>query len=118
MTPPPLPGQENPGDLQKLRLATAANVFCPGAGLFLIGHRKLGAVLAGLFLLCFSAVLILFLFGYANYLSSALDPDILKDNKLEEIGQGFHKGWLLTLAGIGAVIYAISTIQFSRLKKK
>ena len=113
MTPPPLPGQLNQ---EKLRLATAANVFLPGAGVFILGHRKAGAILSGVFLVCFLGVLVLFVVGYANYLSTAFDPDILKDNKLESIGDGFHKDWLLILAAVGAVIYIVATILFKRIK--
>ena len=113
MTPPPLPVQFDP---QKLRIAAAANVFLPGAGLFMLGHRKPGAAYAVLFLLSFVGVLVLFLVGYANYLSAAMDPDILKGNRLESIGEGFHKGWLLALAGAGTVIYVAATIQFKRVK--
>jgi len=113
MTPPPLPGQ--PGT-DTLRLATTANVLLPGAGLFILGRRKAGAIYAGLFLLCFLIVLVLFLVGYANYLTTAMDPDLLQGNKLEQIGQGFHKEWLMALAGFGVVIYALSTVQFSRVK--
>jgi hypothetical protein len=115
MTPPPLPGQL---DQHKLRLATAANVFLPGTGLYMLGHRKAGAAYAALFLLCFLGVLVLFLVGYANYLSAAMDQDILKGNKLESIGEGFHKPWLLTLASLGGVIYLIATIQFKRIKNR
>ena len=46
---------------KKLRMATAINVFLPGAGLFYLGRRKQGGVLAGVFLLAFIAVLAIFL---------------------------------------------------------
>jgi hypothetical protein len=115
VTPPPLPGQF---DEQKLRAATAANIFLPGTGLFILGHRKTGAAFAVLFLLCFLSVLIVFLVGYANYLSAAMDADILKNDRLESIGEGFHKGWLLTLAGLGGVIYLAAVIQFKRIKNR
>jgi hypothetical protein len=106
-----------PADPQKLRLATAANIFLPGAGLFVLGHRRSGGVLAGLFLICFLAVFFLFLIGYVNYLSASMDPDVLKDGKLEEIGRGFHANWLLAIAVMGGIIYAIASVLFSRAKR-
>jgi len=112
VNPPPLPGQPN------LRVAKAANVFLPGAGLYLLGHRRSGGILAGLFLLCFLAVLALFVVGYSNYLSAAFDPDLLKPGKLEQIGEGFHQGWLLSLAAIGGVIYATATVLFNRARRR
>ena len=57
-SPPPLPSPKN------LRMATALNVFLPGAGLLYLGERRAGSVLAGLFLACFLAVMGIFLVGY------------------------------------------------------
>ncbi len=111
-TPPPLPSQKN------LRLAGALNVFLPGAGLYYLGRRKAGGILAGLFLGCFLAVIGVFLVGYIRYLSVALDPQILEGNKLEEAGAGFHQSWLIALALAGAVIYLVSTVLFSQAKRE
>lgn len=111
-TPPPLPSQKN------LRLAGALNVFLPGAGLYYLGRRKAGGILAGLFLGCFLAVIGVFLVGYIRYLSVALDPQILEGNKLEEAGTGFHQSWLIALAVAGAVIYLVSTVLFSQAKRE
>jgi len=101
-------------DEATLRRAAAANIFLPGAGLFLLGHRRTGAALAGLFLVCFLAVMIVFLAGYVNYLKAALDPNVLQGDKLEQIGAGFHVPWVLGLAGFGALIYALAIVLFIR----
>ena len=116
MPPPPLPASVKASS--QLRLAKAANMFLPGAGLFLLGRRVQGAVLAGLFLAAFLAVLVLFLVGYANYFSAAVGDDLFKPGRLEEIGTGFHQAWLVAIAGVGAVIWAIAAILFSREKKR
>lgn len=115
MNPPPLPG---PSDPNKLRLATAANIFLPGAGLIVLGRRRSGLLLAGSFLVCFLGVVMLFLAGYVNYLNTALGDDLLKEGALEGIGDGFHRGWLLTFASFGGAIYIIATVLFSRAKRK
>ena len=110
-SPPELPVEK------KLRLASALNVFLPGAGLFYLGRRASGGILAALFLGCFLAVVIIFLVGYVSYLSVALDPNLLQGNKLEEAGAAFHQGWLTGLALAGAIIYLCSTILFSIAKR-
>jgi len=111
-TPPPLPSHKN------LRLAGALNVFLPGAGLFYLGRRKAGGILAGLFLGCFIGVAGLFIAGYVRYLSIALDPHLLEGNKLEEAGAAFHQSWLIAFAVAGAVIYLCSTVLFSQAKRE
>ena len=110
--PPPLPTQKN------LRMAGALNVFLPGAGLFYLGRRKAGGILAGLFLGCFLAVAGIFLTGYVRYLSIALDPHLLEGNKLEEAGAAFHQVWLIAFAVAGAVIYLVSMGLFMAVRKK
>lgn len=110
--PPPLPSQKN------LRMATALNVFLPGAGLVYLGERRAGTVLAGLFLGCFVAVMGIFLVGYIRYLMLALDPQILEGNKLEEAGAGFHQSWLIALALAGGVVYLVSTVLFARARRR
>lgn len=103
---------------KKLRVATALNVFLPGAGLFHLGHRVVGGCLAGAFLGCFVTMLTLFLAGYYRYLSIAMSENLLEGDNLEQAGAAFHQGWLLSLAGIGMVLYLISTILYSVAKKR
>lgn len=110
--PPPLPGHR----AANLRRATAANVFLPGAGLYLLGQRTLGVVLIASFLACFAAVLAIFLSGYAGYLRAALDPELLGGDRLERMGEGFHVTWLLALAGLGVTVYAVATVLFVRAR--
>ena len=110
--PPPLPSQKS------LRLATALNVFLPGAGLFYLGQRVVGTVLAGAFLACFLALFGLFLAGYARYLSIAMSENLLEGNKLEEAGAAFHLNWLLGLAAAGMVLYLCSTVLFTLAKRR
>ena len=108
--PPPLPHGKN------LRLATALNVFLPGAGLFYLGRRVSGSVLAGLFLACFLALMVTFLVGYSRYLSIALGENLLEGNKLEEAGAAFHQNWLIGLSVAGGSVYLWSAILFSMAK--
>jgi hypothetical protein len=109
--PPPLPAKVN------LRLATALNVFLPGAGLFLLGRRRGGAALAGAFLICLLAVLVLFFVGYARYWSIALSENLMTGNKLEEAGAAFHHRWLIGLAVAGGIVHAVATVWFTRVKR-
>jgi len=94
--PPPLPSQKN------LRLASALNMFLPGAGLIYIGRRVLGAVLAGMFLCCFPG-------GDDHFpgrlqplpLDSLMSENLMEGNKLEEAGASFHQNWVVGLALTG-----------------
>jgi len=110
--PPPLPPQKS------LRLASALNVFLPGAGLIYLGRRVLGAVLAGAFLGCFLAVLTIFLIGYSRYLSIAMSENLMQGNKLEEASASFHQNWVVGLALTGGIIYLCSAIMFAQAKRR
>ncbi|MBK7998465.1 MAG: hypothetical protein IPK15_07050 [Verrucomicrobia bacterium] len=110
--PPPLPSQKN------LRMATALNVFLPGAGLVYLGERRAGTVLTGLFLGCFVAVMGIFLVGYIRYLMLALDPPNPRRQQAGEAGAGFHQSWLIALALAGGVVYLVSTVLFARAKRR
>jgi hypothetical protein len=110
--PPPLLATKN------LRVATFLNVMLPGAGLFYLGKRTVGILLAGAFLATFLAVLVIFLAGYFRYLSIALGENLLEGNKLEEAGAAFHPSWLLALAGVGLVIYLTSSVLFHFAKQQ
>ena len=110
--PPPLPLQKS------LRLASALNVFLPGAGLMYLGRRVLGAVLAGAFLCCFLAVMTIFLVGYSRYLSIAMGENLMQGNQLEEAGASFHQNWIVGLALTGGIIYLCSAILFAHAKRR
>ena len=116
--PPPLPGAPPTRPAKNLRAAGALNFFLPGAGLFYLGRRVAGAILAGTFLTCFVALLGIFLVGYARYLSIAMSDDLLQGNKLEEAGAAFPRDWLLGLALAGGVIYLVSAALFARAKRQ
>jgi hypothetical protein len=111
--PPPLPQQQH-----SLRLASALNVFLPGAGLIYLGRRVLGAALAGAFLGCFLAVITLFLVGYSRYLLLATDENLMQGNKLEEAGEAFHRNWMAGLALVGGLVYLCSGILFAQAKRR
>jgi hypothetical protein len=111
MKPPPLTGSKN------LRLASALNVFLPGAGLIYLGRRRTGGILMAAFLLCFCALMGLFLVSYVRYLQFALSDDLFKGNKLEQIGEVFPRGWLIGLAAAGLLIYAIAAALMSSAKR-
>jgi hypothetical protein len=110
--PPPLPQRKN------LRLASAFNIFLPGAGLIYLGRRVLGAVLAGAFLCCFLAVMTIFVVGYSHYLSIVMSENLMQGNKLEEAGASFHQNWVAGLALTGGIIYLVSAICFAQAKRR
>jgi hypothetical protein len=110
--PPALPARKN------LRLAGALNAFLPGAGLFYLGRRIIGATLAAAFLACFLSMMTIFLVGYARYLSIAMSENLLEGNKLEEAGAAFHQKWLIGLALAGGGIYVCSTVFFGLTKRQ
>lgn len=109
--PPPLP-------TKNFRLAATLNLFLPGSGLFYLGHRLVGALLAVAFLLCLVASLAIFLIGYAQYFTLALDGQILEGDKLEKMSALFRPRWLVGLLVAGVVIYLISLIFLSRARRK
>lgn len=117
-SPPPLPGVETSVQGKHLKFAAALNWFLPGAGLFYLGRKVTGAVLAGTFLLSFLSVLVVFLVGYARYLSLAMSDDLLQGDKLEQAGTAFHQPWLIALAIVGGVIYLVSSILFAQAKRQ
>lgn len=118
-SPPPLPVPGAvPESERNLKFAATLNWILPGAGLFHLGRPIAGAVLAGTFLLSFLSVVVLFLIGYARYLSIAMSDDLLQGDKLEQAGAAFHQPWLIGLAVIGGVIYLISSILFARVKRQ
>ena len=114
VTPPPLPAARQPN----LALARTLNLSLPGLGLFYLGQRALGLALAIPFLVCFGAEIILFLISYARYINLSLGDDILKGNKLEQIGNVFPRPWLVGFALAGAIIYSLSMICFAAAKRK
>ena len=113
-TPPPLPILRQPS----LALARTLNLSLPGLGLFYLGQRTLGLLLAIPFLICFGAEIILFLISYARYIHMSLSDDLLKGDKLEQIGNVFPRPWLVGFALAGAIIYILSMICFAAAKRK
>jgi hypothetical protein len=93
------------------------NVFLPGAGLFYLGRRVLGSILALAFLGCFGGLLGVFLVGYCRYLSIVLSGNLLEGHNLEEAGAAFHQNWLIGFAIAGAILYVCSSVLFSRVRR-
>jgi hypothetical protein len=110
--PPPLPVAKN------LRLAATLNLMLPGAGLICLGRRILGTILATAFLACFLALLVIFLVGYARYLSIALGDNLLEGGKIEEAGAAFHPNWLMGFTAVGGGIYLCSAVLFAQTKRR
>ena len=100
------------------RWAATLNLFLPGAGLFYLGARKTGIVLAGAFLFCLVAALGIFLAGYAHYLRVVLDSDLMQEGQVEQLNDVFHKWWLLGLVGAAVVLQLISMAALSRSRKR
>jgi hypothetical protein len=105
---PPPPSHARPPT--RLRQAFLLNLVLPGAGLFVLGQRRLGVTLAAAFLACLLAALAIFLAGYARYLALTLSGDILEGDQLERIARGFHPGWLSALAAAGAGLWIAAMI--------
>ena len=98
------------------RWAATLNLILPGAGLFYVGRRKAGAILAALFLICLVAALGIFLTGYIHYLNVILGSDLMKEGELEQLADTFHKRWLIALLLAGVTLEIISMIMLSRGK--
>ncbi len=98
---------------KSLRTAGLFNLLLPGAGQFYLGQRLYGIILAVLFLSSFVAALGIFMTGFGRYLELALNGNILEGDRLEQIGQVLHAGWLIGLAIFGAIIYVASFIALS-----
>jgi hypothetical protein len=86
--------------------------------LFYLGQRLVGAVLAVLFLGVFTALMAVFLVGYARYLSLAMGDDLMKGDNLEQAAQSFHQNWLIGLAIAGGIVYLVSSILLSAEKRR
>ena len=110
--PPPVPQQKN------WRWATTLNLFLPGAGLIYLGRRTVGALLAGVFLVCMAGALGIFLVGYARYLSVALGRDLMQEGQLEQLHDVFHKRWLIALLGVGLALQGLSIVALSWARKQ
>ena len=100
------------------RRATALNLFLPGAGLFYVGWRKLGAILAVAFLGCALAALAIFLNGYAQYLNTVMGNELLKEGQLEHLQNVFHTRWLLVLLVIALGLYVFSAIAMVCVRRR
>jgi len=109
--PPALPRKKN------LRWAATLNLFLPGAGLFYLGRRKTGAVLALIFLACLVAALGIFLTGYIQYLRVAMSGDLMKNGELEQLQNVFHQRWLVGLGCGGMAVYVASMIALAAARK-
>jgi len=103
-TPPPRPPPRD------RRTANWLNVFLPGAGLFYLGRRTIGAMFAAAFLTCLGSALVIFLAGYARYFSLTMSGNLLEGDRLEQIGQAFHPRWLVGLAMAGLAIHVTSML--------
>jgi len=117
-----LPGMEPPVIApaprpKSLRWGTTLNLILPGAGLFYLGRRKLGAVLAFAFLICLVAALGIFLLGYVRYLNVVMSNGLLQDGQLEQLADVFHKRWLIALVLVGLAIQAISILALTRIRR-
>jgi len=103
---------------RNFRLAATLNLFLPGIGLFYLGQRLAGALLAGAFLTCLGASLVIFLTGYVNYLNLALSGQILEGDRLERVSGVFHPRWLVGLLVAGVVIYAVSMAGLVMVRRR
>lgn len=103
---------------RNFRLAATLNLFLPGLGLIYLGERLAGALLAGAFLACLAASLIIFLTGYVNYLNLALSGQILEGDRLERVSNVFHPRWLIGLLAVGVIIYVASMAGLIKVRRR
>jgi hypothetical protein len=115
--PPTLPVRTPPKE-KNLRWASALNLVLPGAGLFYLGRRKLGTILALSFLACLTTALGIFLIGYIHYLNVVLGDGLLRDGQLEQLSDVFHKRWLVGLLAVAAVLQVISICALSSARRQ
>ena len=100
--PPKLPKAKS------LRFAVTLNFILPGAGQFYLGQRIFGGALALAFLICFVAMMAIFLRGYAEYMRTITSGDIFQSDVLEQLGNMFHARWLLGLLVASIVVFIIA----------
>jgi hypothetical protein len=115
-SPPVIPASTS--SPKNLRLAGGLNLFLPGAGLFYLGHRRSGIILASSFLFCFVAEVGIFIVCYGRYLSLAMSEDLMKNDNLEKIAVVFPRAWLVGFALGGVVVYLCSMALFSAAKRR
>ena len=101
----PLSTQPKP---KSLRFAVTLNFVLPGAGQFYLGQRVFGGVLALAFLICFAAMMAIFLRGYVEYMRLATGGDIFESDALEQLGNVFHVRWLIGLLVGSIVVFVIA----------
>jgi hypothetical protein len=98
---------------KSMKLGMFLNLMVPGAGQFYLGQRLAGAAYALAFLASFTALLVIFVHGYFNYLSLSTSGDILDSNNLEQVAHAFPAGIISALSAVGIVIYLASTIHLA-----
>ncbi|MCG3150688.1 MAG: hypothetical protein PCFJNLEI_04179 [Verrucomicrobiae bacterium] len=86
--------------------AVAMNLFLPGAGQFYLGQPGWGCFYALSFLVCFAAMIVIFIRGY---LALDLNGDIFATGTLEKLMETFQAGTLIALQIVALVIYLAST---------
>lgn len=110
--PPPLPSS-----VKNRRLAHWLDLALPGAGLYYLGYRRLGAALAIPFLGCFFAALVLFLVAYGRYLSMVTSDNLMEAGRLESFGDLFPTASLIGLACVGGILQVCSMVLLRRAKR-
>ena len=92
------------------------NLIFPGAGLFYLGRRLIGSLLAIAFAACLVVALTIFLRGYSEYLGVSMSGDILQEGNLERLADVFHVRWLigLVVAAVGIYIASLVGLSFAR----
>jgi len=103
---------------KSLRTAIALNFILPGSGQWYLGQRTFGGVLVLTFLICFVAMLIIFLRGYTEYMRLVTSNDIFESNLLEQLGTVFHIGWLLGFLVGSIIVFVIAMAGLMVLPKK
>ena len=76
----------------------------------LSGQMAMGIILCVSFLIDFTAMMVVFLRDFAQYLNLVLSGNILAPNRLEEIADSYHWKTCIALLLIGIGIYIVSLV--------
>ncbi len=100
------------------RFAWTLNLLIPGTGQLMMGQIVLGTVLCLLFVVDFVALMGIFLKDFSTFLQLVTGGKILEGDTIEQASKAYHVTWMLTLLGIGLVIYIISFVTLVREEQK
>jgi hypothetical protein len=88
------------------------NLLVPGAGLFYLGHRRAGLLLAFPFLACCGLAVTWLVQGMARYYAVATSDAILQEGALEQLRVSFPVGKFVLVAVAATVLQGVALWWF------